>query len=164
MMRVSAIAVFALVLAASPIGAQVTAAIPDACAILTLSDVTTAMGTGYGRKASPFTAPTSAGVSTSCQYGKGDSSVVALFVTRVQGGDPDQAMTDRQARYQQSAHTVTRLPSLCDEAFIVVVDPKLTLLVAAKGPWQVDLQVMRDGTPDDQAAKSLATAACARLL
>jgi len=48
-------------------------------------------------------------------------------------------------------------------AFVLEISPKKANVVAAKGIWQVETEVIIGGKPDAPAAQKLAKVACSRL-
>jgi hypothetical protein len=52
---------------------------------------------------------------------------------------------------------------VCDAAFVLVLSPQKANVVAGKGLWQVETEVLVGGKPDTQAAQKLAGVACSRI-
>jgi len=134
---------------------------PDACKLVTLADVTGALGAGFTQN--PAGALANSGDMSACLYQKGPTNTVAIAVLGAPDDDAKAAVLTRQDRQRRAGRTVTPLPGVCDVAFTVSITPSNTTLIAAKGPWQVEFQVVAGGKPDATAEQKLAKAACARL-
>jgi hypothetical protein len=133
---------------------------PDACTLVTLSDVDSTLGGDWAA------APASMNVHTSdmsgCYYSKGMGNLVAFSIVRVKDGNAKKAVSKLQTNVAVK-HKVAALPALCEGGFSEVLTKKNTTVYAAKGQWQVQLQVERDGAPDVERATALVKRACERL-
>jgi hypothetical protein len=135
---------------------------PDACKLVTLSDVDAALGGGFAITPDPFAGKMS-GESSTCVYGKGPGNSASIFIIRNLGGSARIAVLARQQAQKRAGRSVTPIPGLCDAAFSVAINPKKANVIAAKGVWQVETEVMVGGTADARAAQKLAEVACASL-
>jgi hypothetical protein len=97
---------------------------PDACKLLTLSDVTTVLGAGY------VPGPAEARINTSemsgCLYQRGAGNLVAIAILGAPNGDARAAVLARQDSQKRFGRTVTPLPGVCDAAFTVAISPANT--------------------------------------
>src|SRR5262245_58512395 len=112
---------------------------PDACRLITLADVTTALGRGFARGAMSEVAN---GGSSSCFYDRDPKTSVAISILPGPNRNARAAVLGRRQRYETAGHSVAPLAGLCDAAFSVVIDPGNALVVAANGHWQMDVQVL----------------------
>ena len=143
---------------------------PEACTLLTLADVSSALGTGYAVFTLPGISSTTA-ESSECTYtkGAGTGNAVSLLVLAAPDSDAKATVAARQARMIAGHHQVTPLEGLCEAAYyddaspLQVKAPFQAQLVFAKGPWQLFLQVNTGGKPDMAAAQALAGVVCSRL-
>ncbi len=133
---------------------------PDACKLITLADVTTALGRGFAK--GPISELANSGEISSCFYRKDPKTTVAISILEGANHSGKAAVLGRQQRYQTAGHSVAPLAGLCDAAFSVVITPSNAIVVAAKGPWQMDVQVLVSGRPNLQAAQTLTKTACGR--
>jgi len=69
----------------------------------------------------------------------------------------------RQESQRRAGRSVTPIPGLCEAAFVLDISPKKANVVAVKGIWQVETEVIVAGKPDAPAAQKLAKVACSRL-
>jgi hypothetical protein len=145
----------AALLFGAPISAQ-----PDACKLITLADVTAAVGRGFTKGTMVELA--SAGPTSSCLYRRDPKTTVAISILPGPNRNAKAAVLGRRQRYETAGHPVAPLAGLCDAAFSVVIAPSDAIVVAAKGQWQMDVQVLISGRPNLQAAQTLTKAACRR--
>jgi hypothetical protein len=134
---------------------------PEACKLLTLSDVTAVLGAGYAQ--GPMMAITNTSEMSTCLYQHGQGNSVAIAILPAPSGDAKGAVLSRQESQRRFGRTVTALPGVCDVAFVVEITPANTTLISAKGPWQIEYQIMTGGKPDANAEQQLAKVVCARL-
>lgn len=131
---------------------------PDACAVVTQSDVTAVLGTGYLKD--PTSGKFDSGDHRSCLYQKGKGTTVAVTVMQAPDDDGKAAVTGRQELQKKGGREVTPLPDVCDAAFGIVISPTQSIVIAGLGKWQMDLQVMTGGKPDNVSAGKVAQSAC----
>jgi hypothetical protein len=136
------------------------AAPPDACKLITLADVTAALGHGFTK--GTVTEVANVGESRSCVYHRDPRTSVAISIVPGPTRSAQAAVLGRRQRYEIAGHSVAPLAGLCDAAFSVVIAPSDALVVAAKGRWQMDIQVLVAGRPNLQAAQTLTKTACSR--
>lgn len=151
----------AALLAAPP--AQPAAPVPDACTIVTASDVNAAVGPGFHAVPDPFGGKKRSGESSTCTYAKGPGNVAAIFIIRNPGGNAKSAVLAREQSQKRAGRTVTTIAGLCDAAFSVAINAQKTNVVAAKGGFQVETEVIVGGKADAAAAQKLTALACSRL-
>lgn len=135
---------------------------PDACKLVTASDVNAVLGGGFQVTPDPFAGKMS-GESSTCVYAKGPGNSASIFIIRNPGGSAKSAVLARQQSQKRAGRSVTPIPGLCDAAFSVAINPQKTNVIAAKGVWQVEMEVIVGGKADAQAAQKLAELACSRL-
>jgi hypothetical protein len=102
------------------------------------------------------------GEMSSCFYRKDPKTTVAISILAGPNNNGKAAVLGRQQRYQTAGRSVAPLAGLCDAAFSVVITPSNAIVVAAKGQWQLDVQVLIAGRPNLQAAQTLTKRACGR--
>lgn len=151
----------AALLAAPP--AHSATPVPDACTIVTASDVSTAVGPGFNVLPDPFGGKMRSGESSTCSYAKGPGNVAAIFIIRNPGGSAKSAVLAREQQQKRAGRTVASIPGLCDAAFSVTINAQKTNVVAAKGGFQLETEVIVGGKADAAAAQKLAALACSRL-
>lgn len=159
-MRQTRRALAAAVLAATTAGAAEPA--PDACTLVTASDVNGQLGAGYQLVPDRFAGKMSSESST-CLYGKGPGNSASVFVIRNPGGNAKGAVLGRLQAQKRAGRAVTPIEGLCDAAFSVVINAQKTNVIAARGVWQVETEVIVGGRSDATAAQKLAAGACSRL-
>jgi len=133
---------------------------PDACTIVTLADVRAALGAEW--TASPTSLNAHLPELSSCSYQKGMGNLVAFSIQSAKGGNAKDAVSKLQASVSVK-HKVVALPDLCEGGFSEVNTKKITTVYAAKGKWQLEIEVLRDDKPDVDAGKVLVAGACKRL-
>jgi len=133
---------------------------PDACKLITLADVTAALGRGFTKGA--VSEVGNGGQSSSCLYHRDSKTSVAISMLPGPNHNAKAAVLGRRQRYETAGHSVAPLAGLCDAAFSVVIAPGDAIVVAAKGQWQLDVQVLISGRPNLQAAQTLTKTACGR--
>lgn len=153
-------ALAAALLAALPAPAAEPA--PDACKLVTATDVSAVLGGGFQLVPDPFAGKMSRESST-CSYAKGPGSSASIFIIRNPGGEAKAAVLGRQQAQKRAGRAVTPIPGLCDAAFSVDINAQKTNVIAAKGVWQLETEVIVGGKADAQAAQKLAGVACSRL-
>ena len=138
-------------------------ATPDACKLVSGADVTAALGAGFQLVDNPLAAKLAKNSEYSgCLYRKEGSGTVAIAILRTSSG-AKAAVIGRQESQRRAGRSVTPVPGLCEAAFVLVISPKKTNVVAAKGTWQVETEVTMAGKPDAPAAQKLAKVVCSRL-
>lgn len=135
---------------------------PDACKLVTASDVDAVLGGGFQVTPDPF-AGKMGGESSSCVYASGPGNSASIFIIRNPGGSAKSAVLARQQSQQRAGRSVSSIPGLCDAAFSVAINAQKTNVIAAKGVWQVETEVIVGGKADAQTAQKLAAVACSRL-
>jgi len=149
---------------AASIALALTAAVrfdpPDACTLVTLDDVKTALGSAW--TASPPSMNAHMADLSSCYYQHGVGNLVAFSIQSVKGGDAKAGVSKMQANVAVK-HVVVALPDLCEGGFSEVNTKKITTVYAAKGQWQLAIEVLRDNKPDADVGKALLAGACKRL-
>ena len=133
---------------------------PDACTLVTLADVRAALDADW--TASPPSLNAHLPTLSSCSYQKGMGNLVAFTIQNAQGGNAKEALSKFQASVSVK-HTVVALPDLCEGGFSEVNTKKITTVYAAKGKWQLEINVLRGDKPDVDAGKLLVAGACKRL-
>jgi hypothetical protein len=133
---------------------------PDACTLVTLDDVRAALDAGW--TASPPSLNAHLPLLSSCSYQNGMGNLVAFSIQSPQGGNAKDAVSKLQASVSVK-HVVVALPDLCDGGFSEVNTKKITTVYAAKGKWQLEIEVLRGDKPDVDAGKALVAGACKRL-
>jgi len=133
---------------------------PIACQLITLDDVHAALGASW--VASPASFNTNTDKMTTCYYQNGVGNLVAFSLVYAPKGDAKAEVAKRQKNVSVT-HTVTAIPDLCEGAFAEVITAQNTTLIAAKGEWVVQVQVMVAKKPDVEAEKTLAAGVCKRL-
>jgi len=88
--------------------------------------------------------------------------LVAFSIQSVKGGNAKAAVSKMQANVAVK-HVVVALPDLCEGGFSEVNTKKITTVYAAKGQWQLAIEVLRDNKPDADVGKALLAGACKRL-
>src|SRR5215470_4718422 len=114
-------------------------AAPIACELLTLDDVRAALGATW--TASPASLNTNTDKMTTCYYQNGMGNIVAFSMVYPPKGDSKTELAKRQKNVSVT-HVVVAIPDLCEGAMTEVITPKNTTLIAAKGTWMVQIQVM----------------------
>jgi len=131
---------------------------PEACSTLTQADVDAALGAGF----TPLPQARGGSDYSACGYQKGRDTA-AVTILGAPGGNGVEANTGREERQRAAGHAITPLPGLCDRAFLANLGPTASILMAAKGAWQVDVQVTISGKSSPEAARKLARSVCGRL-
>jgi hypothetical protein len=145
----------AIVLAAA---AQATP--PNACTTLPPADIATVLGAGWVQ--TPSTMATHMADLESCSYTKGVGQMVAFSILRPPGGNAKKDVAKRQKNVAPR-HKVTKLPDVCEGGFSYASTATITTLVAAKGKWEVQINVIIENKPDTASERKLIVAACERM-
>ena len=145
---------------ALPVAAFAISDPPDACTLVTQSDVTAALGAGWAT--GPAETRTHTADLSSCYYYKGVGNVVAFSILRAANGNAKKTVADRQVNVAKK-HAVVAMPELCEGGFSESLSKSNTTIIAAHGKWQVQLQVLKNNLPDVVASKILVAAACKRM-
>jgi hypothetical protein len=145
---------------ASLVAAAAQSTPPNACATLPPGDVATVLGPGWSQ--TPSTMAAHMANLESCSYTKGVGQMVAFSILRPEGGSAKKDVAKRQKNVAVK-HKVTALPDVCEGGFSYVSTPTITTLVAAKGKWTVQINVIIANKPDTAAERKLTVAACERI-
>ena len=151
------VALLVVLLAASPVAAQA----PDPCKLLTLEDVTAALGPGFS--ASTAAAKGQASQGPSCSYQKDELNFVSLVISQPHSGDAKLVLNERRASYEKKNKGVLEAPATCPAAFVVALSSTNAIFMGAKGGWNTELQVMVDGKSDAAAERRLGRTICERI-
>lgn len=145
---------------ASLVAAAAQSTPPNACATLPSADIAAVLGPGWVQ--TPSTMAAHMADLESCSYTKGVGQMVAFSILRPQGGNAKKDVAKRQKNVAVK-HKVTALPDVCEGGFSYVSTPTLTTLVAAKGKWTVQINVIIENKPDTASERKLVVAACERM-
>jgi hypothetical protein len=136
------------------------AAPPDACATLPPEDIAAVLGAGWTQTPSSMAAHLADLVS--CSYTKGVGNMVAFSLNRAPGNNAKVAVPKRMENVKVK-HPVTLLPDICEGGFSYASTKTITTLVAAKGAWEVQINVIIENKPDTASEAKLAVRACKRM-
>jgi hypothetical protein len=148
-----------VVLLATPPGPSRQA--PDPCKLLTLEDVTTALGPGYSAAAAATRVQDGQG--NRCVYQKDELNFVSLSIAQAQNGDARMVLNERRANYEKKNKGVLEAPATCPGAFVVAVSSTNAIFMGGKGGWNTEVQVTVDGKSDAVIERTLGRTVCERL-
>jgi hypothetical protein len=134
---------------------------PDACKMLTIEDVTAALGPGY--TPGPDDTHIQTATMSGCQYRKDRLNFVQVSITPAEGGDSKAVLRKRRETFERKNRGVIEVPAVCSDAFVVALSSTTAKVMTAKGEWNTELEVLVDGKGDTSTGQTLARAICSRL-